>query len=251
MRTNASFASSGRSPYASGLPLFSCEMTASSQAVHSVAACDRTPMSGSSIICEYAWSRPEIGGALSVGSRYESVRPAKSRNRAQASGKNRPTPPIQPVKLQPASRGHAEHEHPADPLRMPLRVRQRQRHPPRPAAQQPLRAVSVVVAKPAHQRTVAAPGWLLPVFLPATGGQVEPLVGAVDHVGAPRVAGVGVEDAIAAAQEGTEAVYLAGPPLPVRSELIKVPVVVLDRGHGRVEGDVEVVVKIAAERGVP
>src|ERR1700729_387687 len=114
-----------------------------------------------------------------------------------------------------------------------------------------LRAVSVVVAKPAHQRTVAAPGWLLPVFLPAAGGQIEPLVGAVDHVGAPRVAGVDVEDAVAAAQEGTEAVYLAGPPLPVRSELIKVPVVVLDRGHGRVEGDVEVVVKIAAERGVP
>jgi len=49
-------------------------------------------MSGSSIIREYAWSRPETGGALSVGSRYESVRPAKSRNRVQASGKNRPTP---------------------------------------------------------------------------------------------------------------------------------------------------------------
>ena len=50
------------------------------------------PRPGSSIIREYALSRPEIGGALSVGSRYESVRPAKSRNRAQASGKNRPTP---------------------------------------------------------------------------------------------------------------------------------------------------------------
>ena len=92
MRTNASFASSGRSPYAPGLPLLSCEMTASSQAVHSVAARDRTPMSGSSIIWEYAWSRPGIGGVLSVGSRYEPVRPAKSRNRAQASGKNRPAP---------------------------------------------------------------------------------------------------------------------------------------------------------------
>src|ERR1700728_4498040 len=89
-----------------------------------------------------------------------------------------------------------------------------------------LRTVSVVVAKPAHQRTVAAPWGLLPVFLPAPGGEVEPLVGAVDHVGAPRVAGVGVEDAVAAAQEGTEAVYLASPLLPVRSELITVPVVV-------------------------
>src|SRR5580704_7660026 len=93
-----------------------------------------------------------------------------------------------------------------------------------------LRAVSVVVAKPAHQRTVAAPGWVLPVFLPAAGSQVEPLVGAVDDVGAAGVAGVGVEDAIAATQEGADAVQLAGPPVPVRSELIKVPVVVLDRG---------------------
>jgi hypothetical protein len=46
--------------------------------------------------------------------------------------------PVQPVKLQPPGRGDAEHEHPADPLRMPLRVGQRQGHPPRRAAQQPL-----------------------------------------------------------------------------------------------------------------
>jgi hypothetical protein len=44
-------------------------MTASSQASHSVAARDRIPMSGSSIIREYAWSRPETGGVASVGSR--------------------------------------------------------------------------------------------------------------------------------------------------------------------------------------
>src|SRR3984957_16532905 len=92
MRTNASFASSARSLYAPGVPLLSCEMTASSQVVHSVAARDRTSRSGSSIIREYASSRPAIGGSVSVGSQYESVRPAKSRNRAQASGKNRPTP---------------------------------------------------------------------------------------------------------------------------------------------------------------
>ena len=44
-------------------------MTASSRAVHSVVARDRTRRSGSSIIPEYTWSRPEIGGVLSVGSR--------------------------------------------------------------------------------------------------------------------------------------------------------------------------------------
>jgi hypothetical protein len=75
-----------------GTRLLSCETTASSQAIHSVAARDRTWMSGSSIIREYAWNRPEISGVLSVGSRYEPARPAKSRNRAHASGKNRPTP---------------------------------------------------------------------------------------------------------------------------------------------------------------
>src|SRR5580693_7889260 len=100
MRTNASFASSGRSPYAPGLPLLSCEITASSQAVHSVAACDRTPMSGSSIIREYAWSRPEIGGVLSVGSRYEPVRPAKSRKPGPGLGEEPADAPVQPVKLQ-------------------------------------------------------------------------------------------------------------------------------------------------------
>ncbi len=68
MRTNASLASSGRSLYAPGLPLLSCEMTASSQASHSAAARDRTRMSGSSIIRAYAPSRPLIGGAPSVGS---------------------------------------------------------------------------------------------------------------------------------------------------------------------------------------
>src|SRR5260370_23527841 len=103
--------------------------------------------------------------------------------------------------------------------------------------------VSVVVAEPAHQRAVAAPGWLLPVFLPAAGGQVEPLVGAVDHVGSPRVAGGGMEDTLPAAQEGADAVPLAGPLLPVPSELIKPPVVVLDRRHRRVEGRGEVVFK--------
>jgi len=59
----------GRLPYVPGCPLLSWEMTVSSQASHSVAARDRTSMSGSSIICEYAWSRPEIGGVSSVGSR--------------------------------------------------------------------------------------------------------------------------------------------------------------------------------------
>ena len=49
---------------------------------------------------------------------------------------------------------------------------------------------------------------------------------------------------------GADAVHLAGPPVPVWPEFVKVPVVVLDRGHGRVEGDVEVVVEIAAETGV-
>src|SRR5512146_2458852 len=44
MRTNASFASSGRSLYVPGLPLPSCEMTASSQASHSLAARDRIPI---------------------------------------------------------------------------------------------------------------------------------------------------------------------------------------------------------------
>ena len=69
MRTNASLASSGRSLYVPGLPLLSCEMTASSQASHSVAARDRIPMSGSSIMRAYASSRPGIGGVPSVGSR--------------------------------------------------------------------------------------------------------------------------------------------------------------------------------------
>src|SRR6266568_2142323 len=144
MRTNASFASSGRSPYAPGLPLLSCEITASSQAVHSVAARDRTPMSGASIICEYARSRPEIGGVVSVGSRYEPARPAKSRNRAQASGKNRPAPRysqssssrLVEVTLSmsiPLTRSGCRSAYASDSVT-----------PPRPAAQQPLLHVKVL-----------------------------------------------------------------------------------------------------------
>ena len=59
-------------------------------------------------------------------------------------GKEPADAPVQPVKLQPSGRRHAEHEHPADPLRMSLRVRERQGHPPRPAAQQPLLHPKVV-----------------------------------------------------------------------------------------------------------
>jgi hypothetical protein len=36
----------------------------------------------------------------------------------------------------------------------------------------------------------------------------------------------------AAAQEGADAVHLAGPPVPVRPKVIKVPVVASGRGRG-------------------
>ena len=107
------------------------------------------------------------------------------------------------------------------------------------------------MAEPRHQRTVAAPGRLFPVLLPPARGQVEPVVGPVDQVGAARVAGVGVEDAVSVTQEGADAVHLAGPALPVGPEFGQIPVVVLHRGHGRVEGDVEVIAEVAAETGVP
>ena len=68
-------------------------------------------------------------------------------------------------------------------------------------------AVSVVMAEPAHPGAVAAPGWLFPVFLPA-----------IRSV-APRIAGVGAEDAAAPAQEGADAVHLAGPAPPPRPPL--------------------------------
>jgi hypothetical protein len=102
-----------------------------------------------------------------------------------------------------------------------------------------LSSVSVVVAKPAHHGTIAAPRWLLPVFLPAAGGEVEPVVGAGEQVGSAGVAGVGVEDAFIVAQEGADPMHFAGPALPLRTQISQAPVVVLDGRDGLVEGDMK------------
>ena len=93
--------------------------------------------SGSSIIRAYACEQPR-DRRRAVG--RQPIRIGQARKVAEPGPGLREEPPdapVQPVDLQPPGRRHAEHEHPAHPLRMPLRVRQRQRHPPRPAAQQP------------------------------------------------------------------------------------------------------------------
>src|ERR1700730_14686449 len=107
------------------------------------------------------------------------------------------------------------------------------------------------MAKPAHQRAVAAPGWLLPVCLAASVGELEPVVDAIEQVGAACIVGVGVEDAVAMAEKSADAVHLTGPAVPLRSASGQVPVVVFDRGYSLIEGDVEVVVEVAAEGGIP
>jgi hypothetical protein len=114
-----------------------------------------------------------------------------------------------------------------------------------------LGVVSVVMAKPAQRWAVAAPGRLFPVFLVAAGGQVEPVVCAVEDVAAARLVGVRVEDTVAVAQEAADSEHLSRQSLPFRAEFGEAPVVVLDRGDVVVEGDVEVVVEVAAEVGVP
>src|ERR1035437_769684 len=45
----------------------------------------------------------------------------------------------------------------------------------------------------------------------ATCGEVEPVVGADDQIGAPSVAGVGLEDPVTVAEEGADPVRLACP----------------------------------------
>src|SRR5205814_7929419 len=57
-------------------------------------------------------------------------------------------------------------------------------------------AVRVVATQPMLGRPVAAPGWLLPVFLASECGEVEPVVGPDEHVAAAAVRRVGVEDAV-------------------------------------------------------
>ena len=119
-------------------------MTASSQAVHSVAARDRRPTLG---VLHHPRVRLEQTRNRRGAVGRQPVRTGQAREVAEPGpglGEEPAGAPVQPVKLQPPGRGHAEHEHPADPLRMPLRVRQRQRHPPRPAAQQPLAHAEVL-----------------------------------------------------------------------------------------------------------
>src|SRR5258708_37461385 len=107
------------------------------------------------------------------------------------------------------------------------------------------------MAEPAQRCAVAAPGRLLPFFLPAACGEVEPVICAVEHVAAPRIARVRVEDTVAVAQESAHSEHLTRPPPPLLAEFGEAPVVVLDRGDGLVEGDVRVVVEVAAEGGKP
>jgi hypothetical protein len=52
-------------------------------------------------------------------------------------------------------------------------------------------------------------------------------------------------------QKGADSEHLTRPPLPLRAEFGEAAVVVLARRNGLVEGDVEIVVEVAAEGGIP
>src|SRR5687768_816616 len=69
--------------------------------------------------------------------------------------------------------------------------------------------VFVVAPHPAQGGVIAAAGRLLPVLLAPERGEIEPVVGAVEQVDAALEAGVGVEDAVLAAQERADAHLLA------------------------------------------
>src|SRR5262245_22452448 len=69
--------------------------------------------------------------------------------------------------------------------------------------------ISIMMPDPVPERAVVAAGWLLPVLLPAERRQVEVVVRAVEQIGAARVGRVGVEHAVAIAQEDAQAVLFA------------------------------------------
>src|SRR5262245_9985105 len=113
--------------------------------------------------------------------------------------------------------------------------------------------VFIVVTDPGQECTVAASGWLLPVLLPTEWRQVEVVVRAGEQVRAARVGRVGVKHPVPLAQEDTQAMgfALGEIGLPLLHEFRLVPVVVLYRSDGLVQRDVEVVVEVTPERGVP
>src|SRR5205823_6601283 len=90
----------------------------------------------------------------------------------------------------------------------------------------------------------------LPVLLPAERGEIQEAVGTTE-VDPAAVRRVGVEDLVADGEETTQAGLLARPLEHPRSaglaQLRALPVVEPDGLPGRVDGDVEVVVEVAAE----
>src|ERR1700755_2347616 len=88
---------------------------------------------------------------------------------------------------------------------------------------------------------------LLPLLLAPERAEVEEVVRAAELLHAAGERRVGVEDAVAVAQEAADARRLHR----VLAALRRLAVVVLDRRHGGVERDVEVVVEVAAVRRVP
>ena len=88
---------------------------------------------------------------------------------------------------------------------------------------QPSTGLSAAVSLITAQITDVSPAWRRLTGIPATSRQPQ-LV-----------------------EKGADSEHLTRPPLPPRAEFGEVSVVVLDRGDGLVEGDVEVVVEVAAE----
>lgn len=93
-------------------------------------------------------------------------------------------------------------------------------------------------------------GRVFPVFLAAVGGDVEEGVGVAEAFDAAGVGGVGVIEVVAEAEEDAEAVGLAaGEVVFAFGAVLGVgDVVVFAGGDLLVDGDVEVVVEIAAVR---
>src|SRR6266702_4794030 len=96
---------------------------------------------------------------------------------------------------------------------------------------------------------------LLPLLLPAEDRGVEERLGAAELLGAASEGRIGVEHLVAVLQEAADSGLLGRavehPSETGRLQLSLVPVVEHHRSHGRVDADVEVVVEVAAEGGVP